>query len=210
MAWDEALLIAAARTAAPVLRFYSWSEPAATFGYSQRYAEVAGWTRLRPLVRRPTGGGLVPHDADWTYSLVFPPHHWWYELKAVESYRKVHEWIRAALDGLGLRTELAPCCQKEMPGQCFVGAERFDVLNHGRKLAGAAQRRNRCGLLIQGSVQPPPEGVPRAAWEKAMIGTVPERPEFAWKIFLPTTTLQGEVSHLVRMKYNLDSFHQGR
>src|SRR5262245_33689689 len=87
MAWDEAILEAVARLGLPVLRLCAWSEAAATFGYSQRYADVAGWTPLRPLIRRPTGGGLVPHDADWTYSLVFPPGHPWCELKATESYR---------------------------------------------------------------------------------------------------------------------------
>src|SRR5207248_11592242 len=73
MAVEEALLEAAGCIATPVLRFYSWSEPAASFGYFQRYAEVLQLTSLRPLVRRPTGGGLVTHDADWTYSLIFPP-----------------------------------------------------------------------------------------------------------------------------------------
>ena len=47
-------------------RFYAWLEPAATFGYFQRFAEVERMTLLRPLLRRPTGGGLVPHAADWT------------------------------------------------------------------------------------------------------------------------------------------------
>src|SRR5688500_19908477 len=73
MALDEALLEQSSAIGGPILRLYGWAERAATFGYSQRYREVAEWTALRPLIRRPTGGGLVPHDADWTYSLVFPP-----------------------------------------------------------------------------------------------------------------------------------------
>jgi lipoate-protein ligase A len=73
MAFDEALLEAVHLAGNPILRLYGWNEPAATFGYFQKWAEVASWIKLRPLIRRPTGGGLVPHDADWTYSLVFPP-----------------------------------------------------------------------------------------------------------------------------------------
>jgi lipoate-protein ligase A len=57
-------------------------------------------------------------------------------------------------------------------GQCFAGYEKYDLLWRGRKIAGAAQRRNRFGLLIQGSVQPPP-GLLRAGWEQAMIETMP-------------------------------------
>src|SRR5437879_7130014 len=102
MALDAALLEAAPFLGRPVLRFYSWSEPAASFGYFQKYAEVEQMTLLRPLVRRPTGGGLVPHDADWTYSLTFPPSDAWHTLKAVRSYHRVHEWIQAAFHKLGI------------------------------------------------------------------------------------------------------------
>ena len=56
MALDEALLEAMPRLGKPVLRFYGWTEPAASFGYFQKYAEVERATLLRPLVRRPTGG----------------------------------------------------------------------------------------------------------------------------------------------------------
>src|ERR1019366_1216223 len=156
MALDEALLEAMPRLLKPVLRFYGWTEPAATFGYFQKFSEVAATTKLRPLIRRPTGGGIVPHDADWTYSAVFPPGHEWHSLKAEESYRRIHDWLRLAFAELKIETELAPCCQKSLPGQCFVGHEKFDLLWHGKKIAGAAQRRNKLGLLIQGSVQPPP------------------------------------------------------
>jgi len=168
MALDEALLEAVGGLGRPVLRFYSWSQPAASFGYFQKYAEVERMTLLRPLVRRPTAGGLVPHDADWTYSLMFPPQHHWYSLRATESYRLVHLWVQAAFAKLKVATELAPCCRKAEPGQCFAGYEMADVLWNGRKIAGAAQRRNRNGLLIQGSVQPPPLGMNREVWEKAM------------------------------------------
>src|SRR5437870_1278746 len=96
MALDEALLEAMPRLGKPVLRFYSWTEPAASFGYFQKFRDVEQLTLLRPLVRRPTGGGLVPHADDWTYSLVFPAGGEWFSLKAPESYRRVHEWVREA------------------------------------------------------------------------------------------------------------------
>src|ERR1700743_1226729 len=88
MALDEALLEAMPRLQKPVLRFYRWTEPAASFGYFQKFSEIQRATLLRPLVRRPTGGGLVPHDADWTYSLAFPTTHEWYATSAVERYRR--------------------------------------------------------------------------------------------------------------------------
>ena len=40
MALDEALLESMSRLGRPVLRFYGWTEPAATFGYFQKYADV--------------------------------------------------------------------------------------------------------------------------------------------------------------------------
>lgn len=203
MALDESLLEAMPRLGQPGLRFYGWTEPAATFGYSLRYTEVERGTLLRPLLRRPTGGGLVPHDADWTYSLAFPAGHAWHALAATESYRRVHEWIRDAFAKLGVETELAACCKKSVPGQCFVGCEKSDVLWHGKKIAGAAQRRTKAGLLIQGSVQPPP-GVVRADWERAMCASI-ECIEFT-----PDTGLQARADELARLKYSQSTYNQKR
>ncbi len=210
MAWDEALLESPARLGHPVLRFYGWREPAATFGYSQRYRDVAQWPPLRPLIRRPTGGGLVPHDADWTYSLVFPPGHPWYELKATESYQRVHEWIRLAFGRLDLATQLAPSRQKDAPGQCFIGAERFDLLQNGRKLAGAAQRRNRLGLLIQGSVQPSRLSGERRAWENSMRETATDQWKISWHAVKPDEPLLRLASELAEQKYAQPSYNEQR
>src|SRR5438034_1545690 len=96
MALDEALLEAMPRLGKPVLRFYGWTQPAAAFGYFQKYAEAERATLLRPLVGRPTGGGIVPHEADWTYSLAFPARSGWRSFRAVETYRRRGHWIWAA------------------------------------------------------------------------------------------------------------------
>ncbi len=209
MALDEALLEAAASVGHPVLRFYSWTEATATFGYSQKFAEVERFTPLRPLIRRTTGGGLVPHDADWTYSLVIPPCHEWYTLKAVASYQRMHEWVVAAFARLHTATELSPGCVGESPGQCFVGAEPFDVLWQGRKIAGAAQRRNRDGLLIQGSVQPP-VGVAKADWQQAMGDVAAEQWQIKWEVFEPATRLRERAEALAREKYSQALHNQRR
>jgi lipoate-protein ligase A len=210
MALDEALLENVSRLGKPVLRFYGWTEPAATFGYFQKFPEVERATHLRPLIRRPTGGGIVPHDADWTYSFVVPPKHEWYSLKAIESYRRIHEWIQAAFAKLKVETELAPCCKKSAPGQCFVGHEKFDLLWRGKKIAGAAQRRNKSGLLIQGSLQPPPVKIARPDWENAMQSAATENFSAGWKIFAPDENLRARAMALAGEKYARDNFNRKR
>ena len=206
MALDEALLESAPQLARPVLRFYGWAEPAATFGYSQEYSQAAALTPLRPLVRRPTGGGLVPHDADWTYSLIFPAQHPWHRLKAAESYRRLHEWIGAAFARLNVPASLADSSQKEIPGQCFAGAEKSDLLWRGRKIAGAAQRRARAGLLIQGSVQPPPPALDRGAWESALRRVM----EVEWTPLPPGLLPEALARRLQEEKYAQAGFNQKR
>jgi len=248
MALDEALLESVSRLGRPVMRFYSWTEPAATFGYFQKYADVERATHLRPLIRRPTGGGIVPHDADWTYSLEFPPGHEWHSLKAEASYRRVHEWIQKAFAKLNVTTELAPCGKKLPPstrnsrreeapskkseignrkseisqsllmsaatsvltGQCFSGYEKYDVLWHGKKIAGAAQRRNKLGLLIQGSVQPPPISLSPTDWQKAICNV--GRVEFGieWSDFAPDETLRERAEFLAKQKYSQTAFIRKR
>jgi lipoate-protein ligase A len=210
MALDEALLELVSAWNRPVLRFYGWSEPAASFGYFQRFKDVEPLTLLRPLVRRPTGGGIVPHDADWTYSLVFPPHHEWYELAATQSYRRVHEWIQRAFARLGLETELAPVSLKTQPGSCFVGYEESDLLWRGRKIAGAAQRRRKDGLLIQGSVQPPLSELKRANWEQAMRDVAGWVEPIQWIECPEPARLEQRAAELARNKYSLGRYNRQR
>ena len=207
MALDEALLENISRLGRPVLRFYGWTEPAATFGYFQKFSEVGRATLLRPLIRRPTGGGIVPHDQDWTYSFAVPPDHEWSLFKAEESYRRMHEWIQDAFLKLKIETGLATDCKRSLPGQCFVGHEKFDLLWSGKKIAGAAQRRNKHGLLIQGSVQPPAVPLTRKDWENAMCAAAVEIFS-ASGIDLPEDAqLFARAENLVAAKFSLTDYN---
>src|SRR5688572_28350168 len=69
MAMDEALLTAAK---VPVLRVYRWETPALSFGYFLSWQAAQEEGRGRVLIRRWTGGGLVEHGDDFTWSLIVP------------------------------------------------------------------------------------------------------------------------------------------
>ena len=145
MAVDEALL---REVREPVLRLYEWNVPAVSLGYFQP-AALAG---ERPFVRRYTGGGLVDHAHDVTYTLVLPRAHPWMKLSAPESYRHVHRGVQAALAACGIESDLTPTAHAVESDACFAKPVRFDIIAAERKLSGAAQRRTREGLLHQGSI----------------------------------------------------------
>lgn len=176
MALDFLLLQRYPAATQPRFRHYGWRGPAFTFGLSQKLEFVR--TQLPPdetfdLCRRPTGGGVVDHRDDWTYALVIPRGHPLEELRATQSYRVVHVALSAAL-----RAQNVAAVTKERPDPglpapapaavCFQRAEIYDVVNErtGEKIAGAAQKRNKHGLLFQGSIWRPAAGGDAVDWDK--------------------------------------------
>jgi lipoyl(octanoyl) transferase len=168
MTRDLLLLEAYPRPDAIRLRHYDWEPDCFTFGYSQNYAWIAGQAvRGAQLARRPTGGGLVDHRNDFTYALAIPTFHPFYHANALFVYRSIHEAIAEALVSLGRPAALQPeekeeaqplifpaAAPKHVRGLCFAGAETFDVIDpiSHKKIAGAAMKRNKSGLLMQGSI----------------------------------------------------------
>jgi lipoate-protein ligase A len=152
MAVDEALLEIAT---SPVLRFYRWRSPALSFGYFGSFADVAEQRAHREIVRRWTGGGVVPHGEDLTYSVIIPARHSFFARSSLEIYSELHDAIRQALTTNGVEATLANSVAPKVSEHCFANAVRADVLSDGRTIAGAAHRRSRAGLLHQGSIQLP-------------------------------------------------------
>jgi lipoate-protein ligase A len=121
----------------------------------------------------------------------------------------MHRWIQASFARLGINSELAPISFKPKPGQCFVGHEQCDLLWQGRKIAGAAQRRRKEGLLIQGSIQPPP-AADRRAWERAMLEVLSSEHRTKWRPFEWTAQLEERAATLARSKYSQPAYNEGR
>ncbi|MEM9237053.1 MAG: hypothetical protein AAGB14_09755, partial [Verrucomicrobiota bacterium] len=150
MAVDEWLL---RHVETPVLRVYGWEPGWGSYGYFVPDEEAAAVMPGLQRVRRWTGGGIVDHRNDWTYTLVVPRADPLAELKGGESYRLIHEALVAALREEGVDCRLSGERTVARGGECFGLAVEHDVIDaDGKKLAGAGQRRTAGGLLHQGSV----------------------------------------------------------
>jgi lipoate-protein ligase A len=207
MALDEALLDHA--DAAVVLRIYRWLQPAVSFGYFLRYDALRP-DGTRELVRRWTGGGSVEHGADFTYSLIIPGA----ELATLGSgrgsYASIHHALGQALEHAGVAPSQAaaasPARTAPAPAaECFANPVAYDLLSEGRKIAGAAQRRTRRGLLHQGSVQ---GIVPIADWRERLARTLPRAlcVSPAFRRFRPTE--ERRANWLAETKYGTSAWLQ--
>lgn len=153
MAVDEWLLETVAR---PLLRVYRWAPGWGSFGYFVPEAEAAASLAGLKRVRRWSGGGIVDHRADWTFTLAVPGRDWLAGAKGAASYREIHAALAAALTAAGHDARLAAAAAPARGGDCFAHAVEHDLIDgRGRKLAGGGQRRSRDGLLHQGSVALP-------------------------------------------------------
>jgi len=135
-------------------RFYGWRPHAVSLGYNQDPSSI-DLERCRregvDVVRRPTGGRAVLHAEEFTYSFLSDS-----SLPNAELYRHVHEVLRAALLGLGVRAEFSrsslPPRGVSAPVACFAASARHELQVGGRKLVGSAQRRSGRVLLQHGSL----------------------------------------------------------
>lgn len=185
MALDAAMLSSCLSLDAVLWRFYGWDEPAITFGYSQKWEwvreETPSFNGVR--IRRLTGGGIVDHRHDLTYAMAIPATHPFHRRSARDVYEDLHRGIAEVLASYGIPASLAPCpgrcAHSELPpsGICFQSPEPFDVVSpgSGQKIAGAAMKRNKSGVLIQGSLSRTAVPVPEAALFSGHFGRFLER-----------------------------------
>lgn len=160
MALDEALVCAESFGGEDLCRFFNWlGGPCATFGYAQFYNsaekrfEASG---LKDFTRRPTGGGIVFHEDDLTFSLIFnrPP-----DLNVRQIYDKLHGLIKegfkesgADLDSYNAQSDYRPAPGGENSA-CFTNPVEGDLMSGGAKILGGAMRRYGERILYQGSLQ---------------------------------------------------------
>jgi len=217
MAIDEELLSFANTVMIPVLRFYSWDRPSMSIGYVQSYADVVkdGYY----LVRRPTGGGVVFHDIDLTYTIVVPAAHKIEKLTREESYYFFHDLIAKALNNIGFETELVKLTKvpkKRSTMQCFTAPVKFDVVLKGTKghsslkIAGAAQRRTKNGILHQGSIVIPDIYKQRNALIDSIVSLLINELGIELSDFICEELFLNRAALLAVSKYETDNWNKKR
>jgi lipoate-protein ligase A len=163
MAIDEALLRSFDPTLSlPVLRLYGWNPPALSLGRFQKASAVLDLERCRDdgiaVVRRMTGGGVIYHADELTYSVVCAPGQIPPASSIKDSFRVLTGFLLAFYRALGLDASYAVDALPEgtrlgeRTAFCFAGKESFDILANGRKIGGNAQRRSKGVIFQHGSI----------------------------------------------------------
>jgi lipoate-protein ligase A len=160
--WNMALDEAAAETAAEggprTLRVYRWEPGTLSLGYGQP-SDTVDWAYCEregiPVVRRPTGGGGIYHDAygDISYSIVVPAEEVPGDLMA--SYEVLLEPVIDAFDRMGVPAAVA---EERVDAihepACYLREihPAHDIVVEGRKISGTAQHRTREAVVQHGSI----------------------------------------------------------
>lgn len=138
------------------LRFHAWAGgPAASFGYAGRHAEAVA--ELPPhlranCARRLTGGGLVTHGSDVSFSCVFPyARAAWNPLGA---FRILHEALGRAFQEAGFDVCLVAAPVERPARRGFRVPVLLDVMGlDGELMVRGAFCKRRGNVLYEGSVR---------------------------------------------------------
>ncbi|MBI3212164.1 MAG: lipoate--protein ligase family protein [Simkania negevensis] len=150
----------------PLLHFYDWEKKSATFGYFINPAHFLQLENVKKmgiaLARRPTGGGILFHHCDLAFSILLPANALHFSLNPLHNYHFINEQVKKAvkniLASLYPMHEPSLLKEEEKPFDwgcrhfCMAKPTKYDVMIGGRKIAGAAQRNQKQGLLHQGSI----------------------------------------------------------
>lgn len=156
---DVAIAEACAADGIPRLRLYSWSPWALSLGHNQDESQVDRDALDRSgiaLVRRPTGGRAVLHAEELTYAVAMPAP----GASVHATYAAISHALRRGLEIAGARSIEFARAQPDFrehygtddSASCFSASALYELVWHGRKLVGSAQRRYGGVLLQHGSL----------------------------------------------------------
>jgi lipoyl(octanoyl) transferase len=155
MAIDKALTISYEKDDLPILRFYTW-EDSFTVGLGQDLEHYNDLINIykNNCSKRITGGGVLFHGHDISYSLVLSNTEFG-NLSVKQSYEKICQFLLEFYRDIGLNpsfvkdSEFIKLKKNEF---CQVGFEAYDIIVNGNKIGGNAQKRNKKLIFQHGSV----------------------------------------------------------
>ena len=158
MAVDEYLFRSLEENYQTYLRFYQWEKPTVSLGYFQNIGKVIDVDYCQEhgidIVRRITGGKLVLHHKEITYSVcssdnkTFTP-------RLADSYKLISQALMLGLANMGLNPSLAadpPSAYVRGNLPCFSYPARNEIEVKGKKIVGSAQKRIGTHFIQHGSI----------------------------------------------------------
>jgi lipoate---protein ligase len=148
----------------PILHLYDWPGPTITYGH---FIKIKKYLNLKEveqrnihLAKRPTGGGIVFHLGDLSFSFFLPSSHRAYSRQPLDNYQFVNQKILSVLDSLientallSLTFEDKKVVNNDCSSFCMARPTKYDVFFQGKKVGGAAQRNKKQGYLHQGMIK---------------------------------------------------------
>jgi lipoate-protein ligase A len=150
---DKELFNSYNATHMPIFRVYTWKE-SFTYGISQNVDSIQNIEHITDHAQRMTGGGILFHGNDISYSLIVPTNYL-KNLSVKESYEMICMFLMNFYTSLGLK----PMYAKDVKSidllsseYCQQGYEPYDILVEGKKVGGNAQRRSKHVIFQHGSI----------------------------------------------------------
>ncbi len=144
-----------------VLRLYSWQSPSITYGFSQEPRDLIDLEACEKdgveVAKRITGGGVLFHDQELTYSFVCSKSDISEPSGVFVDYRNICQFLLNFYTSLGLPAryalDQADFKQRSAPDElCSAAHEKYDLVIDGKKIGGNAQKRNRQAIFQHGSI----------------------------------------------------------
>ena len=215
MAIDEAIMQSVAEGGSPpTLRFYGWSPPCVSVGYSQSVRKEIDLEGCRERgytwVRRPTGGRAILHIDELTYSVVAPQGEARVTGDIITSYRRLSlglvEGLKTLHGGVVQADRMDSDGGVEKSAACFDVPSHYEVTAYGRKLVGSAQvRRNR--VVLQHGALPLEGDVSRLVDVLAL--SEPDRVQLRGKLLERAIALDEVVGRVVPYDEAAEALAQG-
>jgi lipoate-protein ligase A len=155
MAIDKALAMSFQKDDIPILRFYTW-EKSFTVGVSQKLETYPHYHTLfnGNCAKRMTGGGVLFHGHDVSYSLVLPTK-LLENLSVKQSYERICSFLLSFYTNLNLKASYAKdinTIELSKSDFCQIGYEAYDIIINGLKMGGNAQKRSKNMIFQHGSI----------------------------------------------------------
>jgi len=161
MALDEKIFHRYIEDGIPVFRIYGWESPSFTYGISQKPENEIDTKRCAldgiGIAKRMTGGGVLFHHNEITYSLVCSKEDIGEPDSVFVSYRRICAFLISFYRSLGLDASFAleaegfkrECAQHAL---CSASREKYDIVINSRKIGGNAQKRKARAVFQHGSI----------------------------------------------------------